>query len=97
MQRWQCPNHNGTPRNLYLIINNENDFVVFSMFQAVKLFPAVRKITFVKTIVKNNTKTAHTLYLDRLSRPIVSRHAMLRFHVMFSIFKDLAFPILKDP
>ena len=29
------------------------------------------------------TKTAHTLYLNRLSRPIVSRHAMLRFHVMF--------------
>ena len=28
------------------------------------------------------TQTAHTLYL-RLSRPIVSRHAMLRFHVMF--------------
>ena len=29
------------------------------------------------------TQTAHTLYLDRLSRPIVSRNAMLRFHVMF--------------
>ena len=29
------------------------------------------------------TQTAHTLYLDRLSRAIVSRHAMLRFHVMF--------------
>ena len=29
------------------------------------------------------TQTVHTLYLDRLSRPIVSRHAMLRFHVMF--------------
>ena len=30
------------------------------------------------------TQTAHTLYLDRLSRPTVSRYAMLRFHVMFS-------------
>ena len=29
------------------------------------------------------SQTAHTLYLDRLSRPIVSRHVMLRFHVMF--------------
>ena len=31
----------------------------------------------------SGSQTAHTLYLDRLSRPIVSRHAMLRFHVMF--------------
>ena len=29
------------------------------------------------------TQTAHTFYIDRLSRPIVSRHAMLRFRVMF--------------
>ena len=29
------------------------------------------------------TQTAHTLNLDRLSRPIVSRHAMPRIHVMF--------------
>ena len=29
------------------------------------------------------TQTAHTLYLGRLSRPIVSPHAMLRFHVVF--------------
>ena len=29
------------------------------------------------------TQTAHTLYLDRLSRPIVSRHAIIRFHVIF--------------
>ena len=62
------------------------------MFQTVKLFPAVRKITFVKTIVKNTTKTAHTLYLDRLSRPIVSWHAMLRFHVMF--LTDISRPVV---
>ena len=35
------------------------------------------------TLVTQTTQTAHTLYLDRLSRPIVSRHAMLRFIVMF--------------
>ena len=29
------------------------------------------------------TQTAQILYLDRLSRPIMSQHAMLRFHVMF--------------
>ena len=33
--------------------------------------------------VTQTTQTAHTLSLDRLSRPIMSRHAMLRFHVMF--------------
>ena len=32
----------------------------------------------------SGSQTAHTLYLeDRLSRAIVSRHAMLRFHVLF--------------
>jgi len=43
------------------------------------------------------TKTAHTLYLDRLSRPIVSRHAMLRFHVMFfltDILRPLVFKVV---
>ena len=33
--------------------------------------------------VSQTTQTAYTLYLDRLSRAIVSRHAMLQFHVMF--------------
>ena len=31
----------------------------------------------------HTTQTVHTLYLDRLSRPIVSWHAMRWFHVMF--------------
>ena len=33
--------------------------------------------------VLSGSQTTQTLYLDRLSRPIVSRHAMLHFHVMF--------------
>ena len=40
----------------------------------------------IAVIVKDRaqtTQTAHTLYLDRLSRRIVYRHAMLRFHKMF--------------
>ena len=41
------------------------------------------KIYFPLVYTSQTTQTAHTLYLDRLSRPIVSRHAMLRFHVMF--------------
>ena len=38
---------------------------------------------FLVECLPQTTQTAHTLYLDKLSRPIVSRHAMLRFHVMF--------------
>jgi len=38
------------------------------------------------------TQTAHTLYLDRLSRPIVSRHAMLRFHLIF--LTDISRPLV---
>ena len=49
------------------------------------------------------TQTAHTLYLDRLSRSVVSRHAMLQFHVMFLTdisrplvaFKDWVLELLK--
>ena len=37
-------------------------------------------------ILPQTTQTVHTLYLDRLSRPIVSRHAILRFYVMFFKF-----------
>ena len=50
------------------------------------------------------TQTAHTLYLDRLSRPIVSWHAMLRLHVMFfdwhltatCCIQELSFTTLKN-
>ena len=38
------------------------------------------------------TQTAYTLYLDSLSRPIVSRHAMIQFHVMF--LTDISRPLL---
>ena len=40
------------------------------------------------------TQTARTLYLDRLGRPIVSRHAMLHFHKNFNIkHKNLEFSL----
>ena len=53
--------------------------MVLKKFKFIKLGSHI----FFSYLWPQTTQNAHKLYLDRLSRPIMSQHAMLRFHVMF--------------
>ena len=59
------------------------NIILLNVFLArLKNKPTYPKLSF-RCVLHQTTQTAHKLYLDRLSSPIVSWHAKLRFHVMF--------------
>ena len=79
----ECPSEDGLRKQYFLKKIMISSFFLNRMLKTSRTAPCWTKTIQHFGLFHETSQTAHTLYLDRRSRPIVSWHAMLRFYVMF--------------